>query len=68
MPSHNERTELESLKINGGRAFSWWAGVPTASVAGYIPGSLAVDYTNAFLYINTGTLASATWTKVGTQS
>jgi len=68
MSSHNERNELESMKIAGGRALSWWAGVPTGSIAGYIPGSLAVDYTNAFLYINTGTLALSTWTKVGTQS
>lgn len=30
-------------------------------------GALAIDYTNAILYINTGTLASNTWTKVGVQ-
>ncbi len=37
--------------------------------AGYAgPGSLYIDATNAFLYINTGTKASPTWTKVGTQS
>lgn len=32
------------------------------------PGSLLVDATNAFLYINTNTKASPTWTKVGSQS
>jgi hypothetical protein len=32
------------------------------------PGCLLVDYTNKFLYINTNTKASPTWTKVGTQS
>ena len=31
-------------------------------------GCLLIDYTNAFLYINTGTKASPTWIKVGTQS
>lgn len=31
-------------------------------------GSLLVDSTNGFLYINTNTKASPTWAKVGTQS
>lgn len=35
------------------------AGTPTAS--GPIKGALCVDTTNAILYINTGTVASATW-------
>jgi len=49
------------------------AGAPTdggsgtgANNAG--PGSLLVDITNKFLYINTNSKASPTWTKVGTQS
>jgi hypothetical protein len=49
------------------------AGAPTngtsgtaATVAG--PGCLLIDTTNKFLYINTNTKASPTWTKVGTQS
>lgn len=41
-------------------------GTTGADVMG--PGSLIVDKTNKFLYINTGTKASPTWTKVGTQS
>lgn len=36
-----------------------------AGIAG--PGCLLVDTTNKFLYINTNTLLSPTWTKVGTQ-
>lgn len=32
------------------------------------PGCLLIDYTNKFLYINTNTKASPTWTKVGAQS
>lgn len=34
------------------------------------PGSLLIEYDsgNVFLFINTNTLASPTWTKVGTQS
>lgn len=49
------------------------AGAPTDGAAGdgagwAGPGSEYTDATNAFLYINTGTKASPTWTKVGTQS
>jgi hypothetical protein len=45
------------------------AGAPSGSTfAGQAAkGCLLVDTTNAFLYINTGTQASPTWTKVGTQ-
>jgi hypothetical protein len=32
------------------------------------PGCLLIDTNNKILYINTGTKASPTWTKVGTQS
>lgn len=47
------------------------AGAPTdgttgATVCGI--GTLLIDTTNGILYINTGTKASPTWTKVGTQS
>ncbi|MFT2016298.1 hypothetical protein ACMA1D_10710 [Streptomyces sp. 796.1] len=45
------------------------AGAPTTQFNGVAPkGALCVDYTNAVLYINTGTKAAATWTKVGTQT
>lgn len=37
--------------------------------AGQAPiGSLLADTQNGVLYVNTGTMASVTWTKVGTQS
>lgn len=52
---------------------------PTAAVAmttagvastarGIPPGGLLIDTTNSFLYINTGTALSPTFTKVGTQT
>lgn len=51
------------------------AGAPTSGTSGTKvgvagPGSLCIDVTASvgMLYINTGTLASPTWTKVGTQS
>lgn len=49
------------------------AGAPTSGTSGTFvnqagPGCLLIDTTNAFLYINTNTKASPTWTKVGTQS
>jgi hypothetical protein len=51
--------------------FMRWAGAPTngSTGAGYAgKGSLLIDYTNGYLYINTNTKASPTWTKVGTQT
>ena len=51
-----------------GIMFAVFSGVPTASVAGYGKGCLASDTTNGKLYINTGTVSSATWTVVGSQS
>lgn len=49
-----------------------FAGAPVSGTSGTAvgiagPGCLLVDTTNKFLYINTNTLASPTWTKVGTQ-
>lgn len=44
------------------------AGAPTTAFNGTAPkGALCIDKTNGILYINTGTLAANTWTKVGTQ-
>jgi hypothetical protein len=44
------------------------AGTPTTTLNGVAEkGALCIDTTNAFLYINTGTLAANTWTKVGLQ-
>ncbi len=52
-----------------------FAGAPTNGAVGTgtfagkaAKGCLLVDVTNALLYINTGTQASVTWTKVGTQT
>lgn len=49
------------------------AGAPVDGTSGTqkgfaAPGALLVDTTNKILYINTNTLASPTWTKVGTQT
>jgi len=47
------------------------AGAPTSGTTGAGlagKGCILSDITNGVLYINTGTLASPTWTKVGTQS
>ena len=49
------------------------AGAPTNGTSGTKAGragkgSLCIDRTNGKLYINTGTLASPTWTVVGSQS
>jgi len=57
---------------NGALVFSN-AGAPSDGTSGTYAGlagtgSLLTDTTNAKLYINTNTLASPTWTVVGTQS
>lgn len=49
------------------------AGAPTNGTSGTFAsyagkGALLIDTTNAKLYINTNTLASPTWTVVGTQT
>lgn len=45
-----------------------FAGTPTTQLNNIAEkGALCIDVTNAFLYINTGTLAANTWTKVGLQ-
>lgn len=52
--------------LNAGAPANGTAG--TGTHAGYAPkGALLIDTTNGILYINTGTKASVTWTKVGTQ-
>lgn len=68
MSAHNTVQQLEEAQNSQGRIFILSSGVPTASVAGFSIGALAVDTVNGKLYINTGTAASATWTVVGTQS
>lgn len=47
------------------------AGAPTNGVTfanQAAKGALLIDTTNAIIYINTNTVASPTWTKVGTQT
>lgn len=63
---------LKALATNGIGPFVN-AGAPVNGASGTLvnyagPGALLVDITNKFLYINTNTKASPTWTKVGTQA
>lgn len=45
-----------------------FAGTPTTQLNGVAEkGATCIDTTNALLYMNTGTLAANTWTKVGLQ-
>lgn len=68
MSAHNVIDDLTEAKNAQGYLFLYTAGVPTASIAGYSRGCLAVDTTNGKLYINTNTSLSATWTLVGSQT
>lgn len=76
MSAHNLQTQLVETvsQVNVGAAgtkgklFYYVDGVPANSLAKYATGCLAIDVTNAKLYINTGTNASTTWIVVGTQS
>lgn len=59
------------LYVGGSALLFTNAGAPTNAVTGKDAagiGSLCTDITNGKLYINTGTMASPTWTIVGTQS
>lgn len=69
MSSHNTASQLtNTIGDAGGRRFAWFSGTPTASAAGFNKGCIAIDETNGIVYVNTGTVASATWTVVGTQT
>ncbi len=48
----------------GSRVVAGGYGAPTNSLAGYLPGCTYADFTNALMYLNTGTLASSTWTAI----
>jgi len=69
MPGHDALFELESSAKTkfGGIAIAVFNGAPTASISGYATGCLAVglggDIDNT-LYINTGTVATATWSRL----
>lgn len=59
--------------VNNGCPLVTNAGAPTSGTSGTFvgqagPGSLLIDYTNAVFYINTGTLASPTWTRINPTS
>jgi hypothetical protein len=53
---------VEALARQG--IFGFFAGVPTANINGYLPGSIAVDITNGNIYRNSGTITAATWVQV----
>lgn len=46
----------------GLQILGYFAGTPTASIASYEVGAIAIDVTNGLWYRNTGTTSSATWT------
>ena len=56
--------------LNAGAPTNYAAGPPVVGTyRDEAPkGALLIDTTNGVLYINTGTKAQPTWTKVGTQS
>jgi hypothetical protein len=71
MPGHNAAFSLGQDQVGvsfDGKFLSFYAGIPTASISGYGKGALAVNTSIGKLYINTGTVSSATWTVVGTQA
>lgn len=71
MSAHNTISELSEgvgpfgIGTSQGKCFAWFNGAPTASVAGYAKGCIAINVaatgTTDRLYINTATNTSATW-------
>ena len=51
------------INFAGNCWLGFYAGVPTGGDGWAGPGSLIVDVTNFDIYMNTGTLATPTWTK-----
>jgi hypothetical protein len=56
--------------VNNNVPFLTNAGAPTNGTSGTFvnlagPGAILVDYSNANIYVNTNTLASPTWTRIG---
>ena len=66
----NSTVEVHLKDKNQNWIFVTCAGTPTipSSVAGYAIGCLLVDVTNSNLYINSGTVASCTFTTKATFS
>jgi hypothetical protein len=44
--------------------FAWFRGTPTAGLAGFEPGCVAIDLTNGVAYWNSGTKTSAVWSVI----
>lgn len=74
MALHNIQDKLDrAIMKDAGKAFqpvaghvlAWGAGAPTDGVEGYAPSCAFHDTANGILYENSGTKASATWTKIG---
>ena len=63
MSSHNHAAELELMSFLGGLLFVIRAEAPVNGEVGYAPGCMWVVSNGASsnFYINTGTLASASW-------
>ena len=72
-----QRLRAHAVDAQGGLVFdvldnrliAFGAATPTASVAGYLPGCIYINTTDpavlgTIVYVNTGTLASATWTNI----
>jgi hypothetical protein len=71
MSAHNTISELSDsvgplgIGTSQGKCFAWFNGVPTASIAGYAKGCIAINVaasgTTDRLYMNSGTNAPTTW-------
>lgn len=63
MSAHNEQSEFGTMQRNGGRVFHVSTSAPAGSEAGFMAGAWWV-YANgasSTIYVNVGTVASATW-------
>lgn len=67
MSGHNAAFELgqdqEGVEFDG-KFLHITAGTPSDGISGFGKGALAVNTANGILYINTGTVASATWNPI----
>lgn len=52
------------FRLLANRTFGYFNGTPTASISGYDKGAIAIDYTNALVYYNSGTATVAVWTQL----
>lgn len=64
----NGQGHMLGLPTRPGSTSTATTGVPTNGVAGFAPGALFLNFkgtgSNAYLYCNTGTAASAVWTNI----